>query len=322
MTKRRMALVTAGALVAALGAFVYFNYQRDIQLAHERVATGSRMVETPCGAIEYALAGVGPPVLILHGAGGGYDQGLEFGQALVRRGFRVIAVSRFGYLRSALPADASAAAQADAYACLLDALDVRRAAAVGASAGAPSAMQFALRHPGRITALVLLVPVAYVPRARDAAPKQIPAVTVFLLKTALKSDFLLWAAMRLARPAVIRTMLATPPAVVENADADEQARITELLEHILPVSPRRFGLLNDVAVIAALPRYDLERIAAPTLIVGMEDDLLGLFDAARYTAAHIPHARFIGYPSGGHLWVGHQKELSSEIEAFLKKRRP
>jgi pimeloyl-ACP methyl ester carboxylesterase len=52
-------------------------------------------------------------------------------------------MSRFGYLRTPLPADASAAAQADAHACLLDALGIRRAAIVGASAGAPSAMQFA-----------------------------------------------------------------------------------------------------------------------------------------------------------------------------------
>lgn len=322
MTKRRMAWLTAATLVAMLGAFVYFSYQRDIRLAHARIATGSQLVETPCGTIEYALAGLGPPVLIVHGAGGGYDQGLEFGQMLVGRGFRVITVSRFGYLRSALPADASAAAQADAYACLLDALDTRRAAVVAASAGSPSAMQFALRHPGRISALVLLVPVAYVPRPTVAPPKKPSAVTAFLIENALKSDFLFWAAMKLSRPATIRTMLATPPAVVEHADADEQTRITKLLEHILPVSPRRFGLLNDVAVVAALPRYDLERIATPTLIVGMEDDLLGLFAAARYTAAHIPHSRFIGYPSGGHMWVGRQKELSSEIGDFLQKRRP
>jgi hypothetical protein len=39
-----------------------------------------------------------------------------------------------------LPPDASPAAQADAYACLLDARRIERAAVIGASAGAPSAM--------------------------------------------------------------------------------------------------------------------------------------------------------------------------------------
>jgi 2-hydroxy-6-oxonona-2,4-dienedioate hydrolase len=52
----------------------------------------------------------------------------------------------------------------------------------------------------------------------------------------------------------------------------------------------------------------------------MADDVLGTCESARYTAAHMPHARFIGYPSGGHLWVGHPQEAIAAIEAFLKAR--
>ena len=130
----------------------------------------------------------------MHGAGGGFDQGLEFAQPLVQNGFCVVAMSRFGYLRTPLPTDASAAAQADAHACLLDALDIRRAAVVGASAGAPSSMQLALRHPDRTAALVLLVPAAYAPRPGGAPPMQTPPGTQFLFNTALRSDFLFWAA--------------------------------------------------------------------------------------------------------------------------------
>ena len=43
---------------------------------------------------------------MVHGAGGGFDQGLELGD-FARAGFRVIAVSRFGYLGTPLPADAA-----------------------------------------------------------------------------------------------------------------------------------------------------------------------------------------------------------------------
>jgi pimeloyl-ACP methyl ester carboxylesterase len=217
-----------------------------------------------------------------------------------------------------LPADASAAAQADAHACLLDALGIRRAAIVGASAGAPSAIQFVLRHPDRSGALVLLVPAIYAPRAGGAPPLKTPAGTQFLFETALKSDFLFWAAIRLARPVVTRAILATPPEVVKKADAAEQARVDELLRQILPVSTRRAGLLNDAAVTSALPRYELERIAVPTLVISMADDLFGTFDGARYTAEHVPGARFKGYPSGGHVCVGHHKEIVAEIAAFLK----
>ncbi len=145
-----------------------------------------------------------------------------------------------------------------------------------------------------------------------------PPGTEFLFDTALQSDFLFWAAPRLARQTVIRAILATPPAVVENASAHERARVAQVLDHILPVSPRRLGLLNDAAVTSTLTRYELEQIAVPTLILSMAHDLFGTFDGARYSAEHIPRARFIGYPSGGHLWVGHQKEVISEIVAFLK----
>jgi 2-hydroxy-6-oxonona-2,4-dienedioate hydrolase len=44
-------------------------------------------------------------VLIVHCAGGGYDQGLAFGEPL-SSGWRIIAMSRFGYLRTPLPPDA------------------------------------------------------------------------------------------------------------------------------------------------------------------------------------------------------------------------
>lgn len=305
-------------LVAGLLALVYVNYQRDIQQARQRVATGSQVVETPCGRIEYAVAGKGPPVLVVHGAGGGYDQGLDASRELVERGFHVVAVSRFGYLRTPLPPDASAVAQADAHACLLDALNIRRAAVMGLSAGAPSSMQFAIRHPERTAALVLLVPAAYAPRKGGAPPVRTPPGVEFMFDTALRSDFLYWVAPRLARRTVIRTILGTPPAVVEAASPDVRARIDEVIEHILPVTPRRLGMLNDAAVVSSLPRYELERIAAPTLAISVADDLYGTFDGARYSAEHVPNARFVGYPTGGHLWVGHHQEVVSEITSFLK----
>src|SRR4029079_14342082 len=91
----------------------------------------------------------------------------DFAGPLVKSSFKVIAVSRFGYLGTPLPNDASAKAQADAHLCLLNAVGIERVSVVGCSAGAPSAMQFAIRHPDRTAALFLLVPAAY---HADAAP--------------------------------------------------------------------------------------------------------------------------------------------------------
>lgn len=314
---RNTVLVILSTMMAGVGIATYF-YQQDIQRARERVASGSRIARTSCGPIEYGVAGDGPAVLVVHGAGGGFDQGLEFGAPLAERGFRVIAMSRFGYLRTPLPDDASSAAQADAHACLLDALGVARVAVLGGSAGAPSSLQFALRHPGRLTALVLLVPATYVPRPGAAPAVHQPPGTQVLLDTVLQSDVLFWAVSKLARDTVIRALLATPPAVVHSAAAAEQARVQLVLDHLLPISPRRSGLRNEAAVIPGLQRYDLERITAPTLAISCADDLFGTYDAARYTAGHIPGARFVGYPSGGHLWVGYQQEVADEIARFLE----
>jgi pimeloyl-ACP methyl ester carboxylesterase len=106
---------------------------------------------------------------------------------------------------------------------------------------------------------------------------------------------------------------------VASASADERARVERIMEHILPVIPRRLGLLNDAAITTSLPRYELEKITAPTLTVSAADDLYGTFDGARYTAEHVPHARFIGNPSGGHLLVGHDAEGNARIAAFLRE---
>lgn len=321
MSRGRFGRTVATLVVLALlgsSLPIYLSYRHDLRLARERIAVGSRIAETPCGPIEYAIAGNGPPVMVVHGAGGGFDQGMALGEALASRGFRAVAMSRFGYLRTPLPVDASAAAQADAHACLLDALGISSAAIIGISAGAPSSMQFALRHPQRTSALVLLVPAIYAPRPGNAPPLKTPAGTQFMFDTALRSDFLMWVAPRLARRAMIRAILATPPEVVEQANSDEQARVARLLDLILPVSRRREGLLNDAKVTSTLPRYELERIAAPTLAISVADDLFGTFDGARYSARHIPHARFVAYRSGGHVWVGHDEEVIAEMVGFLQ----
>jgi len=315
---RRTVAIIIGFIFVGLSAFVNFNYQRDINHARNRILVGSKIADTPCGPIEYADTGSGPPVLLVHGAGSGYDQGLDTSRALVQRGFRVIAMSRFGYLRTPLPADASASAQADAHACLLDALNIRRAAVVGASAGAPSSMQFALRYPKRIVALVLLVPTTYAPRPAGEPSMPTPPGFELMFDTALRSDFLFWAAPRLAHQTVMSAIFATPPAVMAGASVEERERIEQILDNILPISPRRLGLVNDSAVTFSLPRYDLERIATPTLILSVADDLFGTYASGRYSAEHIPRARFIGYASGGHLCVGHEKEVLSEIVKFLK----
>jgi pimeloyl-ACP methyl ester carboxylesterase len=301
------------AVIAIMAGVIYAQYRLDLGDARARVAVGSAIAQTACGPIEYAAVGQGRPVLLVHGAGGGYDQLPEIARELADAGFRVVAPSRFGYLRTPLPADGSPAAQADAHACLLDALGIGPAAVIGVSAGAPSSMQFALRHAQRTSALVLVVPLAYAPRPA----LRLSPVVGFMLERAVTSDLLYWAAMTIDPDLVIGTVLGTPPAVLANAEVDERVRVRAMMRRILPVSLRKQGLLNEAAIAKSLGRYDLERISAPTLLISVEDDRYGTYAAARYTAEHVPGARFVGYRTGGHMLVGHQTEIMAQVTAFL-----
>jgi pimeloyl-ACP methyl ester carboxylesterase len=317
---KRIFIALTGSIVVALAvvvALAWPSYRRDLDEARARATSGSEMAQTACGPIEYAALGSGPAVLLVHGAGGGFDQMLDAGREIAQRGFRVVLPSRFGYLRTPLPADASPAAQADAHACLLDALKIDRAAVVGVSAGAPSSMQFAIRHPRRCAALVLLVPLAWAPPGERASQPR-PSPAFWLVFPTLRSDFLFWGLMKTAPSLVMKTVLGTPPGVVAAADARERERLAAMMRLILPLSLRQDGLRNEGAIARSLPRYELERIGAPTLLVSVADDLYGTYASARYTSTQIRGARFVGYPSGGHLFAGHDGDVMSEITRFLK----
>lgn len=311
----RSALVLAGFAAAAL--LVGWRFDTDIQHARDRAARGSTLIETGCGPIEYQEAGAGVPLLVVHGSGGGHDQGMAFAGRLATRGVRVIAMSRFGYLRTPMPADASAAAQADAHVCLMDALGIRQAGILGGSAGAPSALEMAIRHPDRVSALVLLAPLAYKPPSlADSTPPMAPWVETTMMAV-IGSDFLFWSGLHLARDQMIKVVLATPPELLTTATPAERARIDAMLDGILPVSTRAEGLRSDSAVGKNLMPASLERIRTPTLIISARDDGYGTYASAEYTAGRIAGSRFIGFEQGGHTWVGHDDEVMAEIRNLL-----
>lgn len=307
--------IVALLLVAAL---IAFNFRSDLAAARKRLAGASRLIATTAGSIEVAEFGAGVPVLFSHGAGGGFDQGRAIGAPIAAAGFRIVAVSRFGYLRSPLPEDCSPEAQADAYAALMESLKIPRMAIIGGSAGAPSAMQFAIRHPDKCTALILIVPIAFHP---DDQPSIVPKMSPWeekLLMVLVGSNLIYWLSAKLAPRLIVKLALGTPPRLLRSASKEERARLLRFTTDVLPISERLSGILNDARISASIPLYDLEKIRAPTLVVSLRDDGYATFPGAAYSAARIAGAKFIGYESGGHLWLGHQHELMQEIVNFLK----
>ncbi len=298
------------------------RFERDLNVAAERAAQGSMLVATRCGPIELQQAGDGVPLLMIHGSGGGHDQGMAWARPLVQQGVRVIAMSRFGYLRTPRPTDASPEAQADAHVCLLDALAIPKAAVMGVSAGAPSAMQTAIRHPDRVSALVLVVPIAYKPgTVADSAPPVSDDKDALLLHL-LGSDFFFWTGLHLARGPLIRHVFATPPDQVIVASETERTRVNDLADRILPVSSRAAGLRDDTRLGKNLSPYALESIRVPTLVVSARDDGFGTYAAAQYTASRIVGAKFVGFENGGHLLVGHDAAVQAEILKLLDTLPP
>lgn len=316
-TSCRRVLVGAGFAIGIIATLIWWRFHLDITAARDMSAQGSTLIDTPCGLIEYQEAGTGLPLLAVHGSGGGFDQGMAFAAPLVAEGIRVIAMSRFGYLRTPMPADHSAEAQADAFVCLMDALDLPTAAVMGGSAGALSALQLAVRHPDRVSALILLVPLGYRPpgSAPSAAPMA-PWVEATMMRV-IGSDFLFWTGLHLARDNLTGTVLATPPDLLTTASPAERARINAMMDHILPVSARAAGLRADTAAGKAMTPTDLSLVRAPTLLISARDDGFGTFASAEYMAGQIGGAKFIGFETGGHTWVGHNDAVMAAIAALV-----
>jgi 2-hydroxy-6-oxonona-2,4-dienedioate hydrolase len=164
--------------------------------------------------------------------------------------------------------------------------------------------------------------VAIVPATHSPDRPSLQAMTPTqerMLFTFLGSDFLFWSSLGLMHDRMIGTMLATDPALLAAASPAEKARTERIMRGILPVSRRQRGLMNDAKLTANPARQDLEKITAPTLAISLEDDRFGTLDGARYLAAQVPGARLVAWPTGGHVWIGHDEDLFAEIDAFLRE---
>jgi hypothetical protein len=112
-----LAALVGGSAIA--GQRLARRYRLDRDAAYARLAAAERTtVVTRFGTAEYAEYGSGEPLLAIHGFSGGCDEALLSLRGLAA-GRRAIAPSRFGYLGSGMPASATVAGQADAFAALL-----------------------------------------------------------------------------------------------------------------------------------------------------------------------------------------------------------
>jgi pimeloyl-ACP methyl ester carboxylesterase len=226
-------------LVVAVIALTYPRYHREMSSAQGHLIRGSEILKTDQGDIEYAIAGEGIPVLLLHGAGGGYDQGLWGGKMYLGAGYKFVAVSRYGYLRSPIPINASIKTQAALYKELLDYLNIEKVVVIGASAGGPSATQFANDSPERVLTLILLSAVS-MPRA----PGDKDPFYVNIIHTIQKSDYAYWLVSKNFQSQFL-DLLGIPSEVYQGFTSEQKELAQEMLDVMHPMSQRYKGTIND-----------------------------------------------------------------------------
>ena len=278
-------------------------------------------IATKHGTVEYASLGDGPAVLSLHGAAGGYDQGLILARTIGGPGFRFLAVSRPGYFGTPLAVGPTPDAQADAVAALLDALDIRTAAVMAVSGGGPCALQFALRHPQRCWALVMV-------SACSAPLASRPPLSFRLLPLIARSATL----VRLMRARAARDLDRgqyrgiTDPALRARTLGNPETGplLRELTLGMFDrLAERMAGTFNDIEQARLLPDFPFERIAVPTLIVHGTRDPLVPFAQAQTLAGRIPSAEFLALQDAEHAVVfTHRNEIRRRVTAFLAAHTP
>jgi len=308
-------LITPAILVCVvivLFAMTYPICRREMNLARVRLSAGSSILKTDHGDIEYAVEGVGKPVLVLHGAGGGYDQGLWAGKVtLGTSGYRFISVSRFGYLRSTVPPKPSIQKQAALYGDLLNYLHIDRVIVLGASAGGPSATQFANDYPDRCAALILVSAVSMA-----QAPGDKPPFYIGIIHLIQQSDYAYWIFAKFMRP-VILSLMGVPARVLGHLTPEQRTLSQEMLDIMHPMSRRYAGTINDGTMIEA-DGVSAGAISAPTLIMHARDDALVSYLHAENAHRRIKQSKLILFETGGHGMLSRTNEIRGHVKDFLK----
>jgi pimeloyl-ACP methyl ester carboxylesterase len=304
----RSFVLGAGLFVGALAgaaAMLVRRYRRDLRAAEDRcAATERKVLNTGFGDIEYVDSGTGQPVFVSHGIFQSCEGALLFRDLVPDR--RFIAPSRFGYVGSSLPPEATPADQADAFVALLDSLGIIQVDVIGISAGATSVLQLALRHPARVKHLVVL---------SGNFPGAGTAVVQPSWAHLLNRQVPIWTLNAFA-PSTMAFLAGVPRRFRMNSD--EALFVKRFIDSLFPLTPMVPGVDFDAFVSNAdVNSYDLEAITVPTLVVHSKDDPLVSYDAAKRAAGRIRGARLVALESGGHLMLGQTDTVRAELASFF-----
>lgn len=294
--------------IVAFGAIIVLSvYLVSRSNALSNLRAGSEVANTSSGQIEYVLKGdEGPVVLFLHGSPGGYDQSFPSWP-----GYRLLAPSRPGYLRTPIDVGTAPEEQADAYALLLDELNIREVIVLGASGGGPSAIHFAAAYPERTRALILM----------EAVTQSLP--NDGSISSLNRSDFLYWATMKmmlaLQGAEGLSAMLIPDPANRERvlSDPSKLERLENLVWTQWPGSLRVTGWENDLRQINDLS-LPIDKVSVPTLLIHGTADAAVPFTYSETLVARMPNAKLHAITGADHMMpLTHFDEIQEVSVSFL-----
>jgi len=251
-------------------------------------------------------AGEGPPVVLLHGLSATRRNVVQGSRALIREGYRLIAYDARGHgASSPAPRYEYGDLVAD-LAAVLDQLELERAALVGSSMGAATAMAFTLENPDRVPALVQITP-AYTGYARAS---DVGGESWERMASALESGGV-EAFVEVAQPGDI------PEKWRETAREATRQRM-ERHEHPLAVARALREIPRSIAWEGLEP---LSRLEVPVLVVGSRDELdrLHPLAVAREYAVRLPNAELAVEDEGSSPLAWQGARLSGVIAEFLAK---
>jgi pimeloyl-ACP methyl ester carboxylesterase len=268
-------------------------------------------------AVNYAEAGAGPVLLLVHGMGGGYENWREVIEPLARR-YTVIAPDLPGHGASAPGnGDYSIGALAVGLRDLLLALGHERATLVGHSLGGGIAMQLAYQFPELAERLVLVSSGGLGPQVslvlRAAA---LPGSELWIIATARTAS---WAGAAVGR-GLAKVGLCPTPDVAEVArgyaslaDPGRRAAFLATLRSVVNVSGQRIDASDRLYLAAGIPVL---------IIWGARDPIIPVSHGERAHAA-IAGSRLEIFHGAGHLpQLEVPARFVAALERFLEQTAP
>jgi pimeloyl-ACP methyl ester carboxylesterase len=209
-------------------------------------------------------------------------------------------------------------------------------AVVGVSAGGPGALQFALRHPRRTRAVLLMAALTQRTPLTDDQLNSTLGRLVMSPRFQNPAYFLINQAMKVMPALALQDFIRTETTydmdagkqVIQQtlADPNQRQQVMALADAIVPALPRLDGVNNDLAVQQHLDDLPFEQIQAPVLIVHSRYDGDVPYPNATTAHARLPQSDLITVDQFGHfLWWGDPqvtRDFEARITAFLAAHLP